>query len=152
MPPLAIFKMQEMMTEVVRGDSCNRGSKTKLNCGRLYLNTNLNSWEAIAAEAQFRPAKMAELCRVSLRTVERHFRKNYNLTVKEWARSVRMQEAKRRILEGSSIKAVSYELGFKQASHFSRIFKEFYGTPPSFLLQDGGAFRFPTKLYSENAA
>ena len=115
-------------------------------------NSKSDSWENLAAQAQFQPAKMAELCSVSLRTVQRHFRKHYALSVAEWLRSIRMKEAKRRILAGDSIKAVAIDLGFKQPSHFSRVFKESYGIPPSFLLESEAVSRFPTKLSSSSEA
>ena len=152
-PTLAILKKQQIMSEVVCGIRITVVLKPDWTADDfIRLNTNLTSWEAIAAEAQYRPTKMAKLCCVSLRTIQRHFRKNYNLPVKNWIRSVQMLEAKRLILEGSSMKAVSYELGFKQPSHFSRVFKGFYGIPPSFVLRDGTAYRFPPKLYSESHA
>ena len=96
------------------------------------------SWENLAAQAHYQPVKMAELCSVSLRTVQ----------LTEWLRSIRMGEAKRRILAGDSIKAVAFDLGFKQLSHFSRVFKESYGVAPSLLLQIEAGSRLPTKLYS----
>ena len=97
-------------------------------------NSKSVAWENLAARAQYQPAKIAELCSVSLRTVQRHFRKRYNVTVKEWVRSVQMHEAKCRILAGDPIKAVASDLGFKQVSHFSRVFKQSFGIAPSFLL------------------
>ena len=91
------------------------------------------SWEHLAKQAQYRPRQMANLCAVSLRTVQRHFRKHYSLCVTEWLRDVRMEEAKRRILAGDSIKAVAIDLGFKQLSHFSHVFKATFGIAPSFF-------------------
>ena len=117
----------------------------------LASNNKSVSWENLAAQAQYQPAKIAELCSVSLRTVQRHFRKYYNVTVKEWVRSVQMQEAECRILAGNPIKAVASDLGFKQVSHFSRVFKKSFGIAPSFLLAREGGSRFPTELYSGRA-
>ena len=91
------------------------------------------SWEHIAKQAQYRPRQMANHCAVSLRTVQRHFRKHYSLSVTEWLRDVQMEEAKRRLLAGDSVKAVAIALGFKQASHFSHVFKASFGIAPSFF-------------------
>jgi len=111
-------------------------------------NPHFFTWEKIAVEAGYKPVKMAELCSVSLRTVQRHFQKHYALSVKDWVRSVRMEEAKRQILAGNSIKCVAIDLGFKQTSHFSRVFKTSFGVAPSFFLQDNVGARLPTRLYS----
>jgi AraC-like DNA-binding protein len=46
-----------------------------------------------------------------------------------------MAEAYRQLSAGDTVKSAAYELGFKQASHFSREFKAFHGVPPSCLLQ-----------------
>ena len=121
----------------------------KLVYQRLSNNTSV-TWENIDAQARYQPTKMADLCSVSLRTVQRHFRKHYGLSVSGWLRSIRVEEAKRRILAGDSIKTVAFDLGFKQPSHFSRVFKESHGISPSFFLQREVGSRFPTKLYSSS--
>ena len=58
-----------------------------------------------------------------------------------------MKEAKRRIFAGDSIKAVAFDLGFKQLSHFSRVFKESVGIPPSFLRQSETRSRLPLNSF-----
>ena len=91
------------------------------------------TWPAIAREALYRPQRMAALCCVSFRTVQRHFRKNYQTTFTAWLEGHRMSEAHRMILEGSSLKEVCFGLGYKQQSHFTRVFKKRFGIPPSHL-------------------
>ena len=90
-------------------------------------------WEELAAKAQYRPSEIAKLTRVSLRTLQRHFKNNYQVTISSWLRSLRLNEAYSRLVAGHSVKEVAYELGFKQLSHFSREFKKMYGVPPSCL-------------------
>lgn len=106
---------------------------------------NRLSWEQIAKQAQYRPRQMANLCAVSLRTLQRHFRKHYSLSVREWLRIVQMDEARRKILAGDSIKAVAIDLGFKQLSHFSRVFKAAFGVAPSLLAAEKRS-RLPFEL------
>ena len=89
------------------------------------------TWPAIAREANFRPQRMAALCCVSFRTVQRHFRTHYQTTFTGWLEEHRMSEARRMILEGSSLKEVCFGLGYKQQSHFTRVFKKHFGKPPS---------------------
>jgi AraC-like DNA-binding protein len=88
------------------------------------------TWEGLAAQANYRPGALAKLCKVSLRTLQRHFAKNYSLTLGGWMRDIRLSAAYRRISNGEQIKAVAFDLGFKQLSHFSRVFKQVHGVPP----------------------
>ena len=88
------------------------------------------TWEGLAARAKYRPGALAKLCKVSLRTLQRHFAKHYGLTLGGWMREVRLSQAYQRINTGEQIKAVAFDLGFKQLSHFSRVFKQVHGVPP----------------------
>ena len=94
-------------------------------------------WESLAVAAQFRPSAVAERCGISLRTVQRHFKKNYGTTLSEWLREFRLKLAYERLSAGESIKSVAYGLGYKQLSHFSRDFKRTFGSAPKFLQVDG---------------
>ena len=91
------------------------------------------TWATLAAEAEFRADRLAMLCGVSLRTLQRHFRNQYGLTVKEWIRTVRLEQARTRLMLGEGVKQVAFDLNYKQLSHFSRAFKDRFGVPPRFL-------------------
>lgn len=90
-------------------------------------------WEALAEASGFRAGALAQLCGVSLRTLQRHFQKQYQLTVSSWMRGVRLQEAYSRLKAGQTIKQAAFDLGYKQLSHFSRDFKMHFGVSPRFL-------------------
>lgn len=98
-----------------------------------------NNWEVLAAESNYCPRELARLCHVSLRTLQRRFATNYNMTISDWMRQIRLAKAYARVVSGESIKAVAYDLGFKQLSHFSRVFKEVHGVAPSFISPRGRA-------------
>jgi AraC-like DNA-binding protein len=87
------------------------------------------SWEELAVISGFRASTLAELCNVSLRTLERHFRKRYQTTVSVWLRDLRLAEAYQTIRSGEPIKTAAYNLSFKHPSHFSRAFKKAHGVP-----------------------
>ena len=91
------------------------------------------SWETLAAQAGYRPGELAKVCQTSLRTLQRHFRAQYQMTLGDWLRNLRMQTAYARITAGETVKEVAYDLSFKQLSHFSRVFKQAFGVPPSTL-------------------
>lgn len=92
---------------------------------------NQPTWEQLANKAEFNPRKLAALCNVSLRTLQRHFTAHYKSSPGEWLRAYRMNAARERVCSGEPIKAVAYDLGFKQLSHFSKVFKDVFGVPPS---------------------
>lgn len=94
------------------------------------------SWKELAQDAQFRSGELAKLCQVSLRTLQRHFAKQYQRSLGEWMRELRLDHAYHRVSAGESVKYVAFDLGFKQLSHFSRSFKEKYGVPPSAISHD----------------
>jgi AraC-like DNA-binding protein len=76
---------------------------------------------------------LAAIAGVSLRTLQRRFKVRYGLTVSDWIKTVRMQEAVNRVRAGDRVKEVAFDLGYKQLSHFSREFKRKYGAPPTQL-------------------
>jgi len=88
------------------------------------------SWEQLARLAEFRSQKLAAMLNVSIRTVQRHFQQHYQMTLIVWLRSVRLKDGFSRIASGEQIKAVAFDLGYKQLSHFSRSFRRFFGIAP----------------------
>jgi AraC-like DNA-binding protein len=92
-----------------------------------------DKWAFLAAEANYRPVELARLCGVSLRTLQRHFRNQYKLTIREWIRAIRLQKAYVQLTSGQAVKQVCFDLAYKQVSHFSRDFKSFYGVSPGLL-------------------
>lgn len=94
----------------------------------------VQQWETLAVKAGYRPGDLAALCQISLRTLERHFQKNYGVTVSRWMRELRLGRAYETLTQGKSVKEAAYDHGYKQVSHFSREFKNHFGVSPSFLL------------------
>jgi AraC-like DNA-binding protein len=90
-------------------------------------------WQSLAISAQFKPGRIAILCGVSARTVQRHFRRSYGCTLGQWLRTYRLDMAYQKLAAGEPIKCIAMDLGYKQLSHFSRDFKRQYGCAPRFL-------------------
>lgn len=101
------------------------------------------SWEKLAKAAHYRPNLLAELCGVSMRTLQRYFRARYNQTVSDWLRELRLNEALASLKECESVKEVAFDLGYKQPSHFTRDFKRKFGVPPRALMVQPRYSRFP---------
>jgi len=76
---------------------------------------------------------MAVLCSeagVSVRTIERAFRKDVGTSFESWRRQVRLTKAVELLVSGCSIKEVAYKVGYCQSSAFVEMFRRTFGTTP----------------------
>jgi AraC-like DNA-binding protein len=87
-------------------------------------------WERVAQEADFKPNKMASLCSVSERHLQRIFKRYLQCTPSHWLRELQCRLAKQLIAQGYSSKAAAAELKFSTDAHFCREFKKIYGVSP----------------------
>jgi AraC-like DNA-binding protein/quercetin dioxygenase-like cupin family protein len=81
--------------------------------------------------AQSRP--LAALCAdvgMSVRTIERAFRKDVGIDFESWRRQVRLMKAVELLVSGCSIKEVAFAIGYRQASAFVEMFRRTFGTTP----------------------
>ena len=78
--------------------------------------------------------KMEDLARLSgrsLSTFKRDFQEYYGQTPGKWLTEKRLDYAEKLLLKSDmDVNQVCYESGFKNASHFNKIFKEKYALPP----------------------
>ncbi len=76
---------------------------------------------------------MAVLCAeagVSVRTIERVFRKDVGSSFESWRRQVRLMKAVELLVAGRSIKEVAFKIGYSQPSAFVAMFRQTFGTTP----------------------
>ena len=92
--------------------------------------------EKLANEAEFKPSRMASLCSLSERQLQRLFKGNVCCTPGQWLRQLQCRLAKDLLCKGYSNKAVAAELKFANASHFCREFKRIWGAPPQEFARD----------------
>ena len=92
---------------------------------------NKRSWLRLAHEAKYSSATMAALCGITVRQLERHAQDVLGCTPQQWLDEQRMVRAQSLLRELDTIKEVAFKLGYVQASHFSRHFKEHAGMTPS---------------------
>ena len=103
------------------------------DAGELHVSGSLltiEEWAQVAKEADFSPAKMATLCSISERQLQRLFRQHLHCTPSHWLRDLQCRLAKQLIAQGYSNKAAAAELKFSSESHFCREFKKVFGTSP----------------------
>jgi AraC-like DNA-binding protein len=76
---------------------------------------------------------MAVLCSeagVSVRTIERVFRKEVGTSFESWRRQVRLTKAVELLVSGYTVKEVAYKVGYRQSSAFVDMFRRTFGTTP----------------------
>lgn len=80
------------------------------------------------------PDYIAKKCRLSLRSLHLAF-ENSGTTLASWIREQRLQKCRAELQNPGarhrSISEIAYAWGFKDVSHFSRLYKSHFGMPPS---------------------
>jgi AraC-like DNA-binding protein len=76
---------------------------------------------------------LSALCRnvgVSVRTIERTFRREVGMSFESWRQQVRMMKAIELLVEGCPVKEVAGEVGYRQPSAFVELFRKTLGVTP----------------------
>ncbi|HZQ47770.1 MAG TPA: helix-turn-helix transcriptional regulator [Verrucomicrobiae bacterium] len=98
------------------------------------MNSKLNhihNWSELAQQTNWSAAALAKKCGVSVRTLHRHILKQTGKNSKTWIAEQRQRQAIELLVDGLSIKEAAHLLGYKQATNFSRKYKQFWGISPS---------------------
>ncbi len=78
-------------------------------------------------------ARLHRLCErtgVSVRTIERAFRRETGVSFEEWRRQLRLVKAIEMLAAGSSVKEAAYRSGYRQPSAFVEMFRRTLGSTP----------------------
>jgi AraC-like DNA-binding protein len=103
---------------------------------RSRLNT-IRDWNSLAKTAKYKPHVLAQICKVSVRQLERYFMGRFRQAPQAWLNQIRSTEAARLLNSGAPIKQIAYDLGFADVSHFHHAFKRRYRcTPIEFISCD----------------
>ena len=97
---------------------------------RSRLNRIVN-WEQIAEESLYSTHALAKIVGVSVRQLERYFEEENRGRPHEWLNQLRQTRAMQLLNSGRTVKEVANQLGYKQASHFSREFKRYHSIAPA---------------------
>lgn len=93
---------------------------------KIYISENFNrniSLEQLARFVQKSPS-----------FISKHFKEEFGLTYKAYLTKRKMEIACRMLSDGYAVKQVSYELGYYDEFHFSKVFKKVHGICPSHYL------------------
>jgi len=91
----------------------------------------LERWEQLAGTARYDAKELAKLCNLSVRQLERDFRRYLGRPPQDWLNEQRIKASQQLLISGQPVKVVALELGFKQPSHFCRQFKSPWVKKPS---------------------
>ena len=104
----------------------------------------IQNWASLARKSGYCRHELAKNLRVSTRTLDRYFEKHLSLSAQQWLSESRLVDAYDQVMTGKPLKEISYDLGFKQPSTFTRLFKARFGIAPSLLLGRRAAEAFET--------
>lgn len=90
----------------------------------------IENWIERAQHAGFHISALAADCRVSERQLRRFVESEFGIPPHVWMMGLRLRGAPLLLRQRLLIKEVAYQLGFKSADHFSRVFKRQYGVGP----------------------
>lgn len=91
---------------------------------------------AVAEALRFNPGdsrsveELAASAHASVRTIERAFRAEAGMTLRQWRIHNRMEAAGALLRSSTSIDAVAHRVGYTSTSAFRRVFKQHFGVPP----------------------
>jgi AraC-like DNA-binding protein len=88
--------------------------------------------EAVMAEPALR-SPLVSMCKssgISVRTLERIFRKDVGMSFESWRRQVRLMKAIELLVAGHSVKQVAGFVGYQEPSAFVSLFRSTFGITP----------------------
>src|SRR5262245_7066498 len=89
------------------------------------------SWQELARNARFSPKRLAKSANISLRHLQRIFRKFFQRSPKACLEPWRLLCAQEGLSSRKTIKVVAEEVGFRHVSNFSQWFKRELRTTPA---------------------
>lgn len=119
---LLFFKLIELLNEAKVVPAAEKTENESVLKAISFIYNNFHNNITVSAAA--------DVCGVSINTLERHFRQAFNTTPYGYIRKIRLANAARLLAEGKSVTASAEESGFPNTSGFISLFKKIYGLTP----------------------
>ncbi len=128
---LVNLKVKELLN-LIAIDPANRNLLCWLNTLHQTSKTDLDTVMQKNFHFDLDMDEYARLSGRSLATFKRDFKKKYNDTPRNWLNSKRLQYARSLLISSElNMSEVCFECGFRNVSHFNKLFKEHFGLTPS---------------------
>lgn len=99
----------------------------------------------LAKEARYNVSKLARLCGVSPRQLQRHIEGKYQTSPHKWLHNLRMRRAVELVRDKTPIKEAWIELGYKDSAHFTHDFTHYFGLSPTKFSERQPELHLPVK-------
>ncbi|HEY9508421.1 MAG TPA: AraC family transcriptional regulator [Verrucomicrobiae bacterium] len=128
--PLVHLKLKELVLSVLTS-----GTNSELAAYFCHLGESDTPSIIEIMEMNFRfnlsLEEFAKLCHRSLSTFKREFQAQFHESPGKWLLQRRLEHSAKLLLNSPmNVTEIAFESGFEDISHFSRVFKERFGTPP----------------------
>ena len=87
----------------------------------------IKNWSELAIQAEYRASRLATLCEVTKKSLQRYFRAQRGVLPQQWLDDARDFEAERLMAAGKRTKEIAYLLGYKSPSDLCHHFKRARG-------------------------
>ena len=95
-----------------------------------FKESSVDQWITAARTTGYRSAELARLLQVSPRQLQRYTRQELGCPPQQFLNHLRLRDAQSLLVKSESVKWTAIQLGFKQVSHFCRVFKRYAGMTP----------------------
>jgi AraC-like DNA-binding protein len=95
---------------------------------------DLENWQTLARLSGYRASTFCIVTKISPRQLHRYTRLVFSLSPQAWLNEQRLLRAPEMLARDRLVKTVAFDLGFKQTTHFTRVFKLRFGLSPTRFL------------------
>lgn len=114
--------LQQQSRDLMLASSSHKATLSPFSAAIHYLERHMNE-----------PIDIGKVCKIACMSRSKfycQFKLAFGVSPAQWQQQRRLQQAYRMIEMGEPIGRVCYQLGFNNPSHFSRIFKQTFGSAP----------------------
>lgn len=137
-PVLAPMIQREIIWHMLSGPQGNMLRQTGITDSRTARIGRSIAWVRSNFTETLSVPHLATLAGMSPATFHRHFKAATAMTPVQFQKSLRLQEARRLLLEGSDVAQTGFAIGYESPSQFSREYRRMFGAPPG---RDGAEIR-----------
>jgi AraC-like DNA-binding protein len=130
-PVLGPMLEREILWRLLNGEQGAMVRQIGLADSRLSQISRAIRWIRVHHAKAFRIEELAEMAAMSASSFHRHFRAVTTMSPLQYQKTIRLQEARARLLaESEDIAAVGFSVGYESPSQFSREYSRLFGAPP----------------------